>query len=403
MTKKFRNIFNLKFESPWPFLVSTASLFFTLGAVLFLDSFVQDIDCCMMGWFGVARNFARKTVLTHLGGYSGVVVNNYGTKPSNFIYGKVTFSPENYDTASIRMLDDLAMAYTQRDKEKIYTIWRLVMCNPEGMFSKNYGKLCNTINMMTNEYNREVGIDLEVTEKTFFEINNIVINDKSLSIIPQDQFNSMIETSQIEIASRKAQGSIEYQRNLVEHQVEGIANLGLQSNNDYVVTLKYDKNTGGIYIGYVDCKKLDEISFKQKLEVLRNDGYGLKPLEGTRAVFGCNLYLVAKEGEDLILDSKEKVAVLNFIHTMAKENPNFFKDYQNSHEYKEFEKTGNFAALSTSVYPFPKGILSHDYRKYLRFKPVDEREIYNKYLLPESEGCKNSSIISIVEIAVNDN
>ncbi|RYE14275.1 MAG: hypothetical protein EOP34_06960 [Rickettsiales bacterium] len=402
MTKKIRNIFNLTFESPWPFLVSTARLFLTLGAVLFFDSFVSDIG--MMGWFGVGRNLVRKTVLTYLGGYSGVAINNYGTKPSNFVYGKVTISPENYNTASIRMLDDLAMAFTQKDKEKIYAIWRIVMCNPEGMFSKNYGKVCNTINMMTDEYNIHSLPSMEVTEKGFFELQKIIVSNDNLSRGKKDQFNSMIETSQMEIASRKARGDIEYQRNLVEHQVEGIANLGLQSNNDCIVTLKYDKNTGGIYIGYLDCKKLDEISFRQKLEVIKNNGYGLKPLAGTRAVFGCNLYLVAKDGEDLILDSKEKVAVLNFIHTMAKENPSFFKDYQNSQEYKEFEKTGNFAVLSTSVYPFPKGILSHDYRKYFKFKPVDEKEIYNKYLLPEVFKINTSTSTNIISVLdQNDN
>ena len=31
-------------ESPWPFLVSTASLFLTLGAVMFFDFFVASFD-----------------------------------------------------------------------------------------------------------------------------------------------------------------------------------------------------------------------------------------------------------------------------------------------------------------------------------------------------------------------
>ncbi|RYX79658.1 hypothetical protein EON71_00590 [bacterium] len=396
MNLKSKKFYHLVDEFPWPFLVSTASLFLTFGAVSCLD-FSSDVEYCMLNWSGFASqvaNTVRKTILTQ---YGGTLVNRYGTKPNTFIYGNVVYTPENYNQASIHMLKDLADAYTKEDNDRVYAIWRIVMCNPDGMFSQNYGKLCNTINNMTNDYNRGAVNEFRVTEIAYFDKCKIPVNEHSFSKDSKDQFNSMVETSKMEIATRKSQGSIEYQRNLYEHQIQGIANLGLQANNDCIVVLKYDKNVGGIHIGYVDCKKLDEISLRQKIDALQQQGHILQPLQGTRAIFGCNLYLVAKEGEELMLDPKEKAVVTSFIASMAEQNPNFFKDYQNSPEFTKFRQTGNLAELSSSVYPFPKIITSADFRKYLKFKPVVEKDTYDKYLVNCNTDKNSSFIIDIIE------
>jgi len=53
MGSKVRHSYHLVDESPWPFLVSTASLFLTLGAVLFFHFFVQGLDLLYLGLFSI--------------------------------------------------------------------------------------------------------------------------------------------------------------------------------------------------------------------------------------------------------------------------------------------------------------------------------------------------------------
>lgn len=350
---------------------------------VFLDSGVLE---CMISFSTIKNKITKaigqnvSTIVTSFSVFSGY--KYYSTSSNNTIvlYGNTPVDKTQYPEDSIKLLRELSKACDKKDVESIYRYWAIVLCNPGGIYSQNYGKLNNIINMMSIRYNKLSNGNLN--EKDFLLSTKGVYDERTINTKNDDPYNNVVETITMDVCNIKNGKALEYIRNTHPHMGQ---NLGGQSDNDSMGILWYNRHIQQIEFVCVDCKKTDLPSFKLKL--LKQLGMDEVPemelIPNSRANFGCNLYLIAMDHKDVKLSEIEKKTVLKFINIIADKNPTMFKEYQESKEFKLFQETGHLNVLSTSIYPFPKAITNYDVTKY--FKPYNPAIIAerNKRFIPK--------------------
>ena len=371
------------YESPWPFLVSTASLFLTLGAVLFFFILIKKfhrlkIFIIFFGYFfmlssgGIFGRISTSLVsilVPVVGSSIGIrAYTVYNNSSRQNLYNDVSWTPSLYDRNTRAQINDLVDSLNRKDEDAINeNCWQLMTQSND----PNYGKTMILVNMLCDSYNKQAKIPL--IQSNFFDYHGIPYVSTELITTPSNNFFQNVRESSALILVNTYNPDYKVLPNLTNSYLN-TPNVGLQSNTDFIVTLNLNRKTGEIRTCYVDCKHWSQESTHLTMQKLYGKDFSVEIVPNSKFVFGCNIYIIGnlEEGSSFLVNDKEKEVLIRFLDFMSKVNPEYYKDFFDSEEFKFFERTGNLSTFKDSKYPVMKVFNARE--DFRRIKPLIEYE-----------------------------
>jgi hypothetical protein len=396
------------YESPWPILVSAASLFLTLGAVLF---FHLDLDVLILSliFWGVSskdieykgnKYQTRYSMLGMIGKsktnllyfsasvVSGSIYRKYSYQ--SWGYGNAGWDPDNYGPAAQKVFIDLHQAMLSNDKVTMYNTMYAIINNEKGVFTQGYGKVFRNIDSMLVQYNK-INFKDQITEKGFLDYYGYNYDNAELFFLDHTN-RGTITTNIQEILAPK----VMMQKNslmLVERSidVQGKVNLSGQKNPEYTIGMFVSQETGNLnVVAYdSDLKTTDDLSLYKKLfDLAAENKLNIVHL-GQKKFLGFNIFVVASKDSEIksvILNTDQ----INLISTLIKEKalsePQIFSNFNpESTEFKKFISTGDTKYLNNLNVPSPRFLIPQDFKDLMHKREVFENSNVYKELIKFSD------------------